>query len=84
MVKALGIDIHPLLDDPPPPNGFAPWEPCPPRAAQHLFMEGFLELVHASRSNMPASRTPGFWTRGRPSCDAIMTSSISEFVAHDM
>lgn len=39
MVKALGIEIHPLLDDPLPPNGFAPWEPWPPRVAQHLFME---------------------------------------------
>ena len=60
MVKALGIEIHPLLDDPLPPNGFARWEPWPPRAAQHLFMERFRELAHASRCSMSPSRTPCF------------------------
>src|SRR5271165_5086986 len=35
MVEALGIEIHPLLDDPLPPT----------RAAQHLFMERFRELA---------------------------------------
>jgi sterol desaturase/sphingolipid hydroxylase (fatty acid hydroxylase superfamily) len=33
MVKALGITIPPLLDDPLPPNRFARWEPWPPEAA---------------------------------------------------
>ena len=60
MVKALGIEIHPLLDDPLSPNGFARWEPWPPRAAQHLFTERFRELAHASRSSMSSSRTPCF------------------------
>ena len=60
MVEALGIEIRPLLDDPLPSNGFAPWEPRPPRAAQDLFMERFRELAHASRSSMSPSRTPCF------------------------
>ena len=33
MVKALGIEIRPLLDDPLPPNGFQRGEPWPPRGA---------------------------------------------------
>ena len=60
MVEALGIEIPPLLDDPLPRNGFARWEPWPPRAAQHLFMQRFRELAHASRSSMSPSRTPCF------------------------
>ena len=60
MVKALGTEIHPLLDDPLPPNGFARLEPCPPPAAQDLFMERFRELADASRSGMSPSRKPGF------------------------
>ena len=59
MVEALGIEIPPLLDDPLPRNGFAPWEPRPPRAAQDLFMQRFRELAHASRLQ-PPSRTPCF------------------------
>ena len=60
MVEALGIEIRPLLDDPLPSNGFAPWEPWPPIAAQHFFMERFRELAHAPRSSMSPSRTPCF------------------------
>jgi len=60
MVEALGIEIRPLLDDPLLPNGFQRWEPWPPRAAQHLFMERFRELARASRSSMSPSRTPCF------------------------
>ena len=60
MVKALGIEIRPLLVDPLPPNGFQPWEPWPPGAAEHLFMERFRELARASRSSMSPSRTPCF------------------------
>jgi len=56
-VEALGIESPPLLDDPLPPSGFAPWEPWPPRAAQHLFMQRFRELAHGSRSSVPAPRT---------------------------
>ena len=59
MVEALGIAIPPLLDDPLPPNGFARWEPWPPEAAQHLFMERFRKLAHACRSSLSPSRTPG-------------------------
>ena len=59
MVKALGIEIPPLLDDPVPRNGFAPWEPWPPGAAEDLFMQRFRELAHASRLQ-PPSRTPCF------------------------
>ena len=72
MVEALGIEIPPLLDDPLPRNGFAPWEPWPPRAAQHLFMQRFRELAHASRSS---SAIPNalLRTRGKPSCDANLT-----------
>src|SRR5271167_2927014 len=33
MRKALSIETAPLIDDPLPPRGFAPWEPWPPRAA---------------------------------------------------
>jgi 5'-nucleotidase len=58
-VEALGIEIPPLLDDPLPRNGFARWEPWPPRAAQDLFMQRFRELAHASRLQ-PPSRTPCF------------------------
>ena len=36
MVEALGIAIPPLLEDPLPANGFAPWEPWPPQAAPTL------------------------------------------------
>ena len=54
-----GIAIPPLLDDPLPPNRFARCEPWPPEAAQHLFMARFRELVHASRSNLSPSQTPG-------------------------
>ena len=60
MVEALGIEIHPLLDDPLPPNGFALWEPWPPRAAEHLFIERFHELAYASGSSTSPSRTPCF------------------------
>ena len=60
MVEALGIAIPPLLEDPLPRNGFAPWEPWPPQAAQHLFMERFRELAHPSRSSLSPSRTPSF------------------------
>jgi hypothetical protein len=37
IVKALGIEIDPLLDDPLPQNGFARCGPWPPRATQHFF-----------------------------------------------
>ncbi len=60
MVQALGIEIRPLLDDPLPPNGFAPWEPWPPRAAKHLFIERFHELAYAFGSSMSPSRTRCF------------------------
>ncbi len=60
MVKALGIEIPPLLVDPLPPNGFAPWETWPPGAAEHLFIERFRKLAHASRSGMSPSRTTCF------------------------
>jgi hypothetical protein len=60
MVKALGIEILPLLVDPLPPNRFAPWEPWPPGSAEHLFMERFRKLAHASRSSMSPSRTTCF------------------------
>ncbi len=59
MVEELGIEIPPLLDDPLPRKGFAPWEPWPPRAAEDLFMQRFRELAHASRFQ-PPSRTPWF------------------------
>jgi hypothetical protein len=78
MVKALGIEIHPLRDDPLPPNGFARWEPWPPQASQHLFMERFRELAHASQSSHVAIPNGLLWTRGKPSRNAILTSSISE------
>ncbi len=60
MLEALGIEIHPLLDDPLPPNGFARWEPWPPGAAQHLFIERFRKLAHASGSSMSPSGTQCF------------------------
>jgi len=60
MVKALGIKVRPLREDPLPPNGFAPWEPWPPQAAENLFMERFYELARVSRSPMSPSRTPRF------------------------
>jgi hypothetical protein len=59
IVKALGIEIDPLLDDPRPQNGFARCGPWPPRATQHFFMERFRELAHASQSSVSPSRTPG-------------------------
>ena len=75
VVEALGIQIHPLLDDPLPPNGFQRWEPWPPRAAQHLFMERFRELAHASRSSMSPSRTPSFGPDARRPPLATMKGS---------
>ena len=72
MVEALGIEIDPLLNDPLPPNGFQRWEPWPPRAAQHLFMERFRELARASRSSMSPSRTPSFGADVCPSTLATM------------
>ncbi len=75
VVEALGIQIHPLLDDPLPPNGFQRWEPWPPRAAQHLFMERFRQLARASRSSMSPSRTPSFGPDARRPPLATMKGS---------
>ncbi len=66
MVKALGIKVRPLREDPLPPNGFAPWEPWPPQAAENLFMERFYELARVSRSRMSPSRTPRFGHAATP------------------
>ena len=76
MVKALGIEIRPLLDDPLPSNGFACWEPWPPRVAQHFFMKRFRELAHASRSSMSPNAL--LRTRGGPTGKVILASSNSE------
>ena len=54
MRKALGIEIAPLLDDPLPRRGFAPWEPWPPRAAQRLLMERFQSLADAHGADLAA------------------------------
>ena len=71
MVKALGIEIRPLLDDPLPPNGFAPWEPWPPGAAEHLFIERFRELASCVPVQHVAIPNALLRMRGMPSCDAI-------------
>jgi tetratricopeptide (TPR) repeat protein len=63
MVKALGIEIHPLLEDPLSPNRFAPWEPWPPRVAERFFAKRLRKLGHGPRSNTSSSRTRAF---GRP------------------
>jgi uncharacterized protein len=63
MVKALGIEIHPLLEDPLSPNRFAPWEPWPPRVAERFFAKRLRKLGHGPRSNSSSSRTRAF---GRP------------------
>ena len=60
MVEALGIAIAPLLADPLPPKGFAPWEPWPPRVAEGVFARRLRELSPAPLS---PSRTPRL---GRP------------------
>jgi hypothetical protein len=65
MAEALGIEIPPLLDDPIPPNGFARWEPWPPQATRHLFMERFREFAHRPG---PACRHPE-----HPASDARQT-----------
>jgi uncharacterized protein len=63
MVEALRIEMAPLPDDPLPPNGFAPWEPWPPRIAERVFTKRLRELVHPPRLNPSPSRTPGFGRR---------------------
>ena len=75
VVEALGIQIHPLLDDPLPPNGFQRWEPWPPRAAQHLFDGAVPRAARASRSSMSPSRTPSFGPDARRPPLATMKGS---------
>lgn len=48
MRDVLHLDLTPLSDCPiPSPNGFAPWEPWPPKLAERLFLEK-LEALNAA------------------------------------
>jgi hypothetical protein len=62
MVKGLGIEIHPLLDDPFPRNRFARWEPWPPESRNISSWNASTSLL--TRPS-PACRHPD-----RPAADA--------------
>jgi hypothetical protein len=40
MVRSLGIEVHPLLDDPLPPCGYSGWDPWPPSVSRVVMSNG--------------------------------------------
>ena len=56
LAETLGIDVHPLADDPLPAlEGLKPWQPWPARAAAALFLAKLGELLDPNCSEEAAS-----------------------------